>query len=545
MSTPDLLSSLNRNGSGLNLRELAQTLARAETAPRMSALQNRVEADTLKLSALDEIKGKFQGLAGIMAEVASNPILTVETSTASVMPRVIDRSKLQTGATPIEVTSLATRQVLEFTGFQSPSSTLTAGTLTVEFGQWDATTSSSFTASGRGPVALDISEGMTLQDLATRLNRIEGISARVLDKGDGTFSLGVVGELGASSGLRLTASGSGTTGDINLADIDTNTTNAARQVQAAGDARLVVDGIAISRPSNTLRDVLPGMELTLQGTVFASLNVVRDEAAARSNVSRLIDGLNETVNAIRTMTSRGIGEGTAGILPGDQTLERLEQSLRKLVATPLVGHGETAISLADMGVATQRSGLFRFDPPAFDRTFRSRAADFDALLGDSLRSNTEGLRVAGLPGKDLASGEMQFRVGPNGASLNGFNMLGLDLGDGRRSYIGTTGPVQGLSLTAEAGVTSGSISFGRSFLGSLALLIDDAVGSSGALGRRSTEIGRASTENQQRVEALEARASILEKRYLSNFAGMEQAITRMKTSGAYIQNMVDLWSKKD
>jgi len=545
MSTPDLLSSLNRNGSGLNLRELAQTLARAETAPRMSALQNRVEADTLKLSALDEIKGKFQGLAGIMAEVASNPILTVETSTASVMPRVIDRSKLQTGATPIEVTSLATRQVLEFTGFQSPSSTLTAGTLTVEFGQWDATTSSSFTASGRGPVALDISEGMTLQDLATRLNRIEGISARILDKGDGTFSLGVVGELGASSGLRLTASGSGTTGDINLADLDTTTTNAARQVQAAGDARLVVDGIAISRPSNTLRDVLPGMELTLQGTVFASLNVVRDEAAARSNVSRLIDGLNETVNAIRTMTSRGIGEGTAGILPGDQTLERLEQSLRKLVATPLVGHGESAISLADMGVATQRSGLFRFDPPAFDRTFRSRAADFDALLGDSLRSNTEGLRVAGLPGKDLASGEMQFRVGPNGASLNGFNMLGLNLGDGRRSYIGTTGPVQGLSLTAEAGVTSGSISFGRSFLGSLALLIDDAVGSSGALGRRSTEIGRATTENQQRVEALEARASILEKRYLSNFAGMEQAITRMKTSGAYIQNMVDLWSKKD
>jgi flagellar hook-associated protein 2 len=545
MSTPDLLSSLNRNGSGLNLRELAQTLARAETAPRMSALQNRVEADTLKLSALDEIKGKFQGLAGIMAEVASNPILTVETSTASVMPRVIDRSKLQTGATPIEVTSLATRQVLEFTGFQSPSSTLTAGTLTVEFGQWDATTSSSFTASGRGPVALDISEGMTLQDLATRLNRIEGISARILDKGDGTFSLGVVGELGASSGLRLTASGSGTTGDINLADLDTTTTNAARQVQAAGDARLVVDGIAISRPSNTLRDVLPGMELTLQGTVFASLNVVRDEAAARSNVSRLIDGLNETVNAIRTMTSRGVGEGTAGILPGDQTLERLEQSLRKLVATPLVGHGESAISLADMGVATQRSGLFRFDPPAFDRTFRSRAADFDALLGDSLRSNTEGLRVAGLPGKDLASGEMQFRVGPNGASLNGFNMLGLNLGDGRRSYIGTTGPVQGLSLTAEAGVTSGSISFGRSFLGSLALLIDDAVGSSGALGRRSTEIGRATTENQQRVEALEARASILEKRYLSNFAGMEQAITRMKTSGAYIQNMVDLWSKKD
>ena len=525
MSTPDLLSSLNRNGSGLNLRDLAQTLARAETAPRMAALQSKMETDSLRLSALSEVRGRFEALGGVLAEVVSNPVLTVETSSAAVMPRVIDRNKLTTGTTPIEVTSLAKRQVLEFTGFSSPSSTLSAGTLTVEFGSWDSATSSSFTASTRGPVALDITAGMTLQDVATRLNEIEGISARILDKGDGTFSLGVVGELGASNGLRLVAT---------------------RQVQAATDARLVVDGIAITRSSNTLRDVVPGMEITLQDTVFASLNVVRDENAARSNVTRLIDGLNETLGMIWSMVSRGGANGEPGVLPGDSTLEALEQSIRNLVATPLTGFGDRPISLSELGIASQRSGLFRFDPPAFDRTFQERAGDFDALLGDSLRAQTEGLTVSGTPGSDLKPGEIDFSIDANGnGTLNGFSTFRLDLLDGRTSFIATAGAVQGLTVTAEAGVTSGTLSFGRSFVASLAQMIDGVVGSDGPIGRRSNEIDRASSESQRRIETLEARAAVLEKRYLTNFAGMEQAITRMKSSGSYIQQMVDLWSKKD
>jgi len=542
----DLLSALNKNGSGLNLRELTKTLVAAETTPRLSALESRMDKDAVKLSALGQVRAQFSALTGVLQEIAVNPVLTVATTSAAIMPTVTDRNRLTQGQVPFEVQSLASRQVLEFGGFASKGEGIEPGRLTVDFGTWDAATSAIFTADPARPaIDIDIPPGATLEEVAGMLSDVAGVTARVLDKGDGTFSLGIVGETGAVSGLRLSASPAGGGAGVSLSTLDTATTNAARQVQAAGDAKVVVDGISISRPTNVLTDVLPGMDITLSGTVSGTLTVERDSTVARENVEKLVAGLNATVAQLKSLTQRGFGEGPAGDLAGDRSIEGLEQSLRTLVATPLVGHGDRPISLADLGVATQRDGLFRFDPPAFDRTFASRAGDFDALLGDNLRSLTEGTKVAGVPGEALASGDYAFKVNADGsATLGGFRMLGLDLGDGRRTFVATTGPVQGLTMTVEPGVTEANVRFGRSLVGALSQMLTDAGAGNGTIGRREAEIGANTTANQQRMDALEARAAVLEKRYLTKFAAMEQTITRMNSTGTYIQNLVDMWAKK-
>ena len=67
---------------------------------------------------------------------------------------------------------------------------------------------------------------------------------------------------------------------------------------------------------------------------------------------------------------------------------------------------------------------------------------------------------------------------------------------------------------------------------------------SGAIVRRESEVGAATTANQQQIQALEARAAVLEKRYLTKFAAMELTVTRMKSTGTYIQNLVDMWTRK-
>lgn len=540
----DLLSALNKNGSGLNLRELTKTLVAAETTPRLSALESRMEKDAVKLSALGQVRAQFAALSGVLQEIAVNPVLTVTTSSSAIMPTVTDRNLLAEGQVPFEVQTLATRQVLEFGGFASAGDVMEAGRLTVERGSWDAATSSVFSADASlDAMTLDIPTGATLEEVAEMLSGLPGVTARVLNKGDGTFSLGIVGETGASNGLRLTANGTGG-GAVALSTLDTGSTNAARQVQAAGDAKLIVDGIAISRSTNTVTDVLPGMSIALTAPVSGMLTVERDSAVAQENVEKLVAGLNATVGQLKSLTQRGVGDGEAGDLAGDRSLQGLEQALRNLIATPLTGHGDRPISLADLGIATQRDGLFRFDPPAFDRTFAARAGDFDALLGDNLRSLTEGAKVGGLPSAALASGDYAFRVNPDGsATLGGHRMMRLDLGDGQGTYVATTGAVQGLTMTVEPGVTEATIRFGRSLVGSLSQMLANAEAGDGTIGRREAEIGAASSANQQRMEALEARAAVLEKRYLTKFAAMEQTITQMNSTGSYIQNIVDLWSK--
>ncbi len=541
----ELLSALNKNGSKLNLRDLTKSLVTAETSPKLNALQKKVDNETVRLSALGQVRSQFSALSGVLAEIAGNPVLAVSTTTAAIMPKVTDRNKLENGTVPFEVQTLATRQVLEFGGFSSAKAVFEAGELTIEHGQWGTQTPPAFTpGSGQGSANIQVPVGATLEDVAALLSKVDGVTARVLNKGDGTFSLGIVGETGAANGLRLTAGQGDGSGTVSLSVLDTTATNATRQVQAAGDARMIVDGIAISRPTNTLTDVLPGMEITLSSAVSGSMTVGRDASIARASIEKLVAGLNDTIGMLKQMTQRGFGDTDAGELAGDRSVEALEQSLRKLVATPLVGHGDKPISLVDLGVATQKDGLFRFDPPAFDRSFAARAADFDALLGDNLRSMTEGATVSGVPDKSLASGDYAFAVNADGsATLGGFRMLGLGLGDGRRSYVAVAGPVRGLSMTVEPGVTSGSVRFGRSMVAAMAQLLDEAGQSAGAIGRREQEITTSTTANQERIEGLEAKAAILEKRYLTKFAAMEQVITKMNSTGGYIQNLVDMWSK--
>jgi flagellar hook-associated protein 2 len=541
----DLLSTLNKNGSGLRLTELAQTLATAETAPRLNALQVKAEKDSLRLSALSQIRAQFDKLGGVLVTAAQNPVLTVTTSSASLMPRVTDRNLLSPASVPLDVQALATRQVLEFTGIPARDALIEAGTLTLDFGAWSGSDPQDFTAgTTRAPVTLTIPQGTTAEGLAQMLGTVPGINARLLDKGDGTFSLGIVGETGAQNALRITAEGIGGAGAIRLDSLDTTTTNAARQVQAAGDARVLVDGIMVTRPDNVIKGLLPGLDVTLSAVMTGRLEIGRDREAAAQNIQALIGGLNETFGLLASLTQRGMAGGPGGDLAGDRMVEQVTRDLRRLIAEPLRGFGDRAINLADLGIATQRDGTLRFDPPAFDRNFALREADVDALFTDTLRPLTPGLAISGLPGAMMPAGRFSFVTRPDGsAMLDGTRLSSFDLGNGRQMHIVPTGPFLGLSLTTEPGVRNGEISFGRSFAQSLALVLSDAVASTGTLGRRESELGRSSQGTSAQIDALEARAAVLEKRYLTRFAAMEQVVTQMKSTGSYIQNLVNLWSR--
>jgi flagellar hook-associated protein 2 len=540
----DLLSALNKNGTGLNLRELTNSLVQAETAPKAQAIQKRIDQDGVRLSALAQVRASLSDLGRTMADAAAEPVLTVTTSTGGIMPRVTDRNALQRGGTEVEVLALAQRQVLEFTGFAESGASLEAGTLTIDFGTWDSADPAVFAAdTARSPVTLTIAAGTSLQALAEQLTEVTGLTARVLPKGDGTVSLGLVTETGAANAVRLTAAGAGG-GTVALSALDTTATNAARQVQGAGDARLLVDGITITRPTNTITDALPGMELSLGSVTRGSLTVDRDEAVARTGLEKLVEGLNATLGLLRTVSQRGVSGAEAGDLAGDRAVEAIQSTLRRLVASPLSGPGEGSVSLADLGVATRRDGTLWLDPPAFSRAFAARAQDFDVLFGDTLRSLDDGLVPGGVPSPALASGDYRFNVDASGnATLGGRALLAVPLADGRTGYTALSGEVQGMTVIAEPGVTQGTIRFGRSFAGALATALDQLMASDGLLSRRETEIDRSTEQSGERLAALEARAAILEKRYLTRFAAMEQTVSQLKGTGTYLSNLMDMWAK--
>ena len=121
----------------------------------------------------------------------------------------------------------------------TPGGTVGSGTVTVghvanTFGINTAKSSST----------ISISQGSSsLTTVANSLNAISGVSANVINKGDGTYSLVLRSDTGRNNALRLTVSENSS--DTGLSVLNTTSDNSNHQTTAANDATISVDGMTI------------------------------------------------------------------------------------------------------------------------------------------------------------------------------------------------------------------------------------------------------------------------------------------------------------
>lgn len=543
----DILSKLNTNGSGLNLRDLTTSLVAAEITPLAQSQTKRVESAQLSISALGQVRAQFTALNTAVTVLRDNPVLRATSGNAGVGVTITDPSKISDKTTSVGVVQVAQRQVLEFTGFASGDALVGAGALQVERGVWftDDAGAQAFAVAPDSTVnTLNIPQGATLSMLAETLDALPGLSARVVDKGDGTFSLGVVSEPGVASALRFTA-GETVAG---LAGFDISAGPGAAQIQAAQDAVLEVDGIAVSRPSNVIDDLIPGavLDITAPAGTRTTVTFARDVETARLNMQALVDQVNGTRKLLADLSARGVGGAEAGSLAGDRLIEKLKTDLTAMLSAPLTGFGDGARRLSDFGVATNRDGTLRLDKTRFEAAFEADPAGFDVIFADRFSARDAGVEVRGVLGPAAKAGGYAFaRDAATGrATLNGEAMPGLTLADGRSQYMMFRGEMSGLIVTVPADLTGTEVRFGRSFLSGLEQLMSGALADgANSLSEREDQLQARITDATERLTALETRGAMLEKRYLSRFTAMEAAIAGMKSTGNYLTNLVAQWNK--
>lgn len=541
----DILSALNKNGSGLNIRDLATSLVNAEIVPRRSAEEKRMDKAELSLSAFGRVRAQMQQLSTAMDAIGQTPILKASSSAAAVQVAIRDATKITNSTRSIGVVQTAQRQVMEFGGFTAADAPLGAGVLTVESGIWTkdtATQAESFAVRPDGiPQNLTLGDGATLAELAEALDALDGVAARVLDKGDGTFSLGVVSEPGAASALRFSVSGA----SGGLLGFDTRSGASAVEVASARDAALRVDGILVMRPTNTIDDLIPGARIDITGTTGSDATVTfsRDADTAFDNLSFLVETVNTTRSLLNEVAARGLNGAEPGALAGDRTVEALRSELDSMVSQPLRGFPE-AVRLSDFGARTERDGSIRLDRSAFDTAFARDPARIEMLFNDSLVSDTPGVTVRGAPTRDAVPGSYAFARDSGGrATLDGTALLGTSMGDGTSRFVVLRGGFVGTMLTVPDGTNSANLRYGQSLRSALAELSVRATEVSGSLDKREGLLKSTVSDAETRIGALETRAVALEKRYLSRFAAMEQAITSLKGTGQYLSNLVAQWNK--
>lgn len=547
MASVDILSMLNKTGSGINLSDLSTSLVAAAVAAPKAAAEARAEKTDVAVSALGALRAQLAGLAETAATIARSDVLSVASSSAALRATVSDRAAVANTATTVDVLQLAAAQVLEFGGFGSGDDTLPGGSITVDFGVWypdDAGEEAFAIKPGSSSVTLAVDEGMTLRDLASRLSAIPGVSAAMIDKGDGTHSLGLVGEAGAGNALRLTVVE--TTAGSGLAALDTTASNAERQVQAAANAVLTVNGVTIQRDSNLVENAIPGLTLTLAATGGPlTVTAGRSSAVAQEGLQLLVSQLNAARGLLASLSARASTGSEAGALPGDPALRQIAQGLDSLLRTPIPGYGSKAPSAADFGIRTRQDGTLYLDQAAFTKAFDADPDMFDALFADRLVGKD--VTISGAVPPTFLPGSHSFRRDPEtgAATLDGGQLAGIDLGDGRFAYSATTGPARGLIFTVSADVESAEISRGISLSSRIGALIDAATAGDGVIATAEGRYADAARDTQTELDQIEARAKSLQDLYTRRFAAMEQAVSKFNSTSSYLDSLVKQWNNDD
>jgi flagellar hook-associated protein 2 len=543
----DYLSALNRQGSGLNITQIVESLVQAETAPLTSKIDTQIQEKNQQISGYALVAAELGKMKDYAASVKGSTAYSVNSDNTAVSARVIDQSLASDFNANISVASLASAQTLEFTGFLSKQDQVGMGSLEIDFGTWSDDSFSSNQTSTSQTITINQSNN-TLEDLAKELNALQGVNATVTNKGNGTYSLIVNSATGASNALKIAATEA--SGSSGLLSFDNSTTNSTKQVVAAGDASLNINGVQVSRSSNIVTDLIDGYEFKLNAVTSSAASVSGnvDADLAFQQVKDFVDVFNSANNTLKDLTKKGLNGEEAGVLSRDVIITGIQRELRSIISSGLPGFEDNPRYISELGVKTERDGSISISEADFKKAFEREPILFDVMINSIGSSDNSSIRVYN--DSDVlrpAGGVYDFVAASNGsdATLNGSSISGGDIGDGTHKYAAITGDLAGIKIEVPSTVSSAKIYYGESFLSKLTDYLDDVTSPVGTLADSTSKANSSISEyNEERIK-IDDRIASLTDRYMTQFAAMESAVTSFKKTGEFLTGFIDSLNQND
>ncbi len=389
-------------GSGIDTKVLIDALVAAERAPRDAGLKARADRVTARISGIAQLKSGFDALVTALATRTRDGALGA--LPASSDTTVLGASTLA-GAVPglqpsdIDVRRLAASQTLVSAVLPSRSASVGTGTLTLTTGTMSDDGQGGFSFAGGAP-AVDIvidSTNNTLTGLRDAINTGQSqIVASIIEDSAGA-RLVLKGQLGAASAFILTAAPDGS--DLGLERFvhrpGTPTMTAATR---AVDAEIGLDGVTVTRATNTISDLVAGVRLELRKAAPGApvrLAASRDPGGLQTAISDMVEAFNALHSLTSGLTKAADAEAAAGALSGDSTARGLRQQLAGFAAAPVITG--TPGRLSDIGVETTRDGSLSINAARLSAAIAAAPDSVEkmlvALTADGTRGTVKGALV--------------------------------------------------------------------------------------------------------------------------------------------------------
>jgi len=388
----------------------------------------------------------------------------------------------------------------------------------------------------------------SLNTIATTLDAISGVSASIINKGDGTYSLVVRSDTGASNALRLTISEDAS--NTGLSVFDTTSDNSNHQKTAASDATLIVDGVAINRQSNTIDDLYDGYTLDLTTTTTTSFRVssTLDKDSALSNLQEFIDALNLTRKNLNTLTKMASENEEGGPLAKNVAVNTLKKRLSSITSGPIMGFGADALYLSELGVRTEKDGTLTINKNTFNSQLSVNSKVFDAVFNTMFSSSSPYLKAEkSAAGSEPKPGAYSYQsTDATTATLDGTSMISATSSDGTNYFLSSSSAenTAGIKITQSQTVNSAFLYFGKSLIDEIGDYLTESLSSNGILTKSENTASSDLSSYNTDLSDIDTRVDELTARYKSQFSAMESAVTSLKSTGEYLTNMMKSWNQE-
>ena len=553
MST-DYLSALNA-GSGLNVPQIVDALVDAERVPKQQQIDEANEKANIAISALGSLKNELSVFQTNSNALDGQIGLALSSSTSNVTLSRTDSSLASEFSHTINVANIAKAQVLNFNnngnGFSSTSADIGIDALTLEFGTWSGT---SFSAnSDYSSTTLSLTNGATsLSDVRDAINNAGiGVTASIIEVSDSSFSLVLKSIDGASQSLRVRSYLSSSENNVlkyNPGNV-VSLADTATQVVAATDASFTVDGISVTRESNTITDLFSGVTVELSDVTSTDLNTDQtisssySETDALATLETVVSEINYLLSFLKEQSAPGANGEEGGPLHGDHFIRFTQNKIKNLTSTAIAGYQDTDIYLSNFGVVTELDGTLSIDETRFSEYFAANPSHFAAVTTSMIRTGNTG--VIGSAQTDLFTpGVYDFTLSGGTATLTNSSSTSdtMSVGTNRYGYSNTTIGATGLLLDTTQTAVDTKVYMGRSVLQNLSNYIDDVLMLNGDIDEKIFNLEDDIDDLVEEQEALDLQIGNQRAIYVQRFTAMETAVSSFRKTGEFLDNLIASWN---
>jgi flagellar hook-associated protein 2 len=312
----------------------------------LTSLGTDLSALSTSLQALTDFQGVFSAKLG---SSSNTNVLDLTSASAAAV----------TGSHTIEITQLAQTSSNASTALSAANDTL-SGTLTIQGHTFNVDSADN---------------NNTLSSLSAAINAAAiGVTASVITDSSGSRLSIVSGTSGAAGQLTISAS---------LTDASSNpVTFPSGSGQVGQDAKLTVDGVSVTSPSNTVTTVIPGItfQLLALSTTPVQVQITDDTTGIGTAINSLVSAYNKVIGDINTQEGKD-SSGNPEPLMGSPVLAQLQGALTGSLFT---GAASGSIkNITQLGISMNNDGTLTLNADTLNSALNSHLADVTGFLQNS------------------------------------------------------------------------------------------------------------------------------------------------------------------